>query len=73
MIWFYNFDASGVDMIGIRLNCFPTKSGHNNVVSLQNQIVYERETAEPKLGAGLCCVWQKAVSTCGYSLKKKKK
>jgi hypothetical protein len=43
-------------MIGIRLNCFPTKSGHNIVVSLQNQIVYEREMAEPKLGAGLCCV-----------------
>jgi len=54
---FYNSDASGVDMIDIRLNCFPTKSGHNNnVVSLQNQIVYERETAQAKLGAGLCCL-----------------
>ena len=28
----------------------------NNVVSLQNQIVYEREMALPKFGAGLCCV-----------------
>ena len=43
-------------MIGIRLNCFITKSGHNIVVSLQNQIVYEREMALPKLGAGLCCL-----------------
>ena len=43
-------------MIGIRLNCFITNSGHNTVVSLQSQIVYKRETAEPKLGAGLCCL-----------------
>jgi len=43
-------------MIGIRLNCFITKSGHNFVVSLQNQIVYERETAELKFGGGLCCL-----------------
>jgi hypothetical protein len=44
----------------------------NNAVSLQNQIVYGREMALPKFGAGLCCASQKAVSTCAFSLKKKK-